>query len=73
MLYSLIRKFFFSLDPEMAHGLGMNGVDFLNRANAAAGAPDAVKVVQERQDQRRGGKDDQLRALGPARRRAAGA
>ena len=35
MLYSLIRKFFFSLDPEMAHGLGMNGVDFLNRAGIA--------------------------------------
>ena len=35
MLYSLIRKFFFSLDPEMAHGLGMNGVEFLNRAGIA--------------------------------------
>lgn len=35
MLYSLIRKFFFSLDPEIAHGLGMNGIDFLNRAGIA--------------------------------------
>ena len=35
MLYSLIRRFFFSLDPELAHGLGMNGVDFLNRAGIA--------------------------------------
>ena len=35
MLYSLIRKFFFSLDPELAHGLGMNGVEFLNRAGIA--------------------------------------
>ncbi len=32
MFYPLIRKLFFSLDPEMAHGLGMGGVDFLNRA-----------------------------------------
>ncbi|WP_301101537.1 quinone-dependent dihydroorotate dehydrogenase [Propionivibrio sp.] len=35
MLYSLIRKIFFSLDPEIAHGLGMTGVDFLNRAGIA--------------------------------------
>jgi dihydroorotate dehydrogenase len=35
MLYSLIRKFFFSLDPELAHGLGMTGVEFLNRAGIA--------------------------------------
>ena len=35
MLYSLIRKFFFSLDPKLAHGLGMNGVEFLNRAGIA--------------------------------------
>jgi hypothetical protein len=28
MLYPLIRKFFFSLDAETAHGIGMNGVDF---------------------------------------------
>ena len=35
MLYSLIRQFFFSLDPELAHGLGMSGVEFLNRAGIA--------------------------------------
>ncbi len=50
MLYSLIRKFFFSLDPEMAHGLGMNGVEFLNRAGIACllarpVAPNPVKVM----------------------------
>ena len=50
MLYSLIRKFFFSLDPEMAHGLGMNGVEFLNRAGIACllakpVAADPVKVM----------------------------
>ncbi|MDR2188737.1 MAG: quinone-dependent dihydroorotate dehydrogenase [Azonexus sp.] len=32
MLYPLIRKFFFALDAETAHGIGMNGVDFLNAA-----------------------------------------
>ena len=32
MIYSLLRNVFFSLDPEMAHDLGMSGVDFLNRA-----------------------------------------
>ena len=30
MLYPLIRKFFFALDAEDAHGIGMHGVDFLN-------------------------------------------
>jgi len=35
MLYSLIRKFFFSIDPEIAHGLGMNGVEFLKRSGIA--------------------------------------
>jgi len=30
MLYPLIRKFFFALDAEAAHGIGMHGVDFLN-------------------------------------------
>jgi dihydroorotate dehydrogenase len=29
MLYPLIRKFFFALDPETAHGLGMNGISLL--------------------------------------------
>ena len=32
MLYSLLRKVFFSLDPELAHGLGMSGIDFLHHA-----------------------------------------
>lgn len=35
MLYSLIRNFFFSLDPEIAHDLGLSGIDFLNRAGIA--------------------------------------
>ena len=35
MLYSLIRNVFFSLDPEFAHGIGMSGIDFLNRAGIA--------------------------------------
>ena len=35
MLDSLIRKFFFALDPETAHGLAMNGIDFLRRAGIA--------------------------------------
>jgi dihydroorotate dehydrogenase len=35
MLYPLIRKFFFALDPEFAHGLGMSGIDFLNGAGVA--------------------------------------
>ena len=26
MLYPLIRKFFFALDAETAHGIGMHGV-----------------------------------------------
>ena len=35
MLYSLIRKFFFAFDLELAHWLGMNGIEFLNRAGIA--------------------------------------
>ncbi len=35
MLYPLIRKFFFSLDAETAHGIGMSGVSFLNAAGFA--------------------------------------
>jgi dihydroorotate dehydrogenase len=35
MLYPLIRKFFFALDAETAHGVGMTGVDFLNSAGIA--------------------------------------
>ncbi len=30
MLYPLIRKFFFALDAETAHGIGMRGVSFLD-------------------------------------------
>jgi dihydroorotate dehydrogenase len=30
MLYSLARKFFFALDAETAHGIGMGALDFLN-------------------------------------------
>ena len=35
MLYPLIRKFFFALDAETAHGIGMNGVDLLNASGLA--------------------------------------
>ncbi|MBN9423431.1 MAG: quinone-dependent dihydroorotate dehydrogenase [Candidatus Accumulibacter sp.] len=35
MLYPLIRKFFFALDAESAHGIGMSGVGFLNSAGIA--------------------------------------
>ena len=35
MLYPLIRKFFFSLDAETAHGIGMKGIDFMNAAGLA--------------------------------------
>ncbi len=35
MLYPLIRKFFFALDAETAHGVGMSGVEFLNSAGVA--------------------------------------
>ena len=50
MLYSLIRQVLFSLDPETAHGLGMSGVGFLNRAGIAgliakSIPPDPVKVM----------------------------
>lgn len=46
----MIRKIFFSLDAELAHGLGMHGVDFLNRAGIACllakhVAADPVKVM----------------------------
>jgi len=32
MLYPLIRQFFFSLDAETAHGIGMSGLDFARSA-----------------------------------------
>ncbi|WP_153109400.1 quinone-dependent dihydroorotate dehydrogenase [Propionivibrio limicola] len=35
MLYTLIRKFLFSLDPETAHGLAMSGIDFLHKSRLA--------------------------------------
>ena len=35
MIYPLIRKFFFALDAETAHGIGMSGVGFLNSAGVA--------------------------------------
>ena len=35
MLYPLIRKFFFALDAETAHGMGMAGMGFLNSAGVA--------------------------------------
>ena len=41
MLYPLIRKFFFALDPELAHGLGMSGIGYF----IAALALDAVFVA----------------------------
>lgn len=36
MLYPLARKFFFSLDAETAHGLGMNALSFLNATGLAS-------------------------------------
>ncbi len=35
MLYPLIRKFFFSLDAETAHGIGMKGIDLMNATGLA--------------------------------------
>ncbi|MBK7898137.1 MAG: quinone-dependent dihydroorotate dehydrogenase [Azonexus sp.] len=35
MLYSAIRKFFFALDAETAHGIGMRGVSFLDATGLA--------------------------------------
>ncbi len=43
MLYPLVRKFFFALDAETAHGIGMSGVSLLN-ASGLAGL--IVKPVQ---------------------------
>ena len=44
MLYPLIRKFFFSLDAETAHGIGMQGVDFLNASGLAGMLAKPVKA-----------------------------
>jgi dihydroorotate dehydrogenase len=35
MLYPLIRKFFFALDAETAHGIGMSGISLLNSSGLA--------------------------------------
>ena len=35
MLYPLIRKFFFALDAETAHGIGMSGISFLDTTGLA--------------------------------------
>lgn len=35
MLYTIIRRLFFSFDPEFSHRLGMSGIDFLNTAGIA--------------------------------------
>jgi dihydroorotate dehydrogenase len=50
MIYPLIRKFFFALDAETAHGIGMSGVGFLNSAGVACliakpVPPDPVEVM----------------------------
>ncbi|MBL8397584.1 MAG: quinone-dependent dihydroorotate dehydrogenase [Candidatus Accumulibacter sp.] len=50
MLYPLIRNFFFTLDAETAHGLGMAGIDLMKLSGAscllAAGVPaDPVRVM----------------------------
>ena len=50
MIYPLIRKFFFALDAETAHGIGMSGVGFLNSAGVAclvakSVPPDPVEVM----------------------------
>ncbi len=42
MIYPLLRNFFFALDAETAHGLGMAGVDFLKAAGATALLASAV-------------------------------
>ena len=50
MLYPIIRKFFFALDAETAHGIGMSGISFLNAAGFAGllvkpAAPCPVEVM----------------------------
>ena len=45
MLYPLIRKFFFSLDAETAHGIGMLGVDRVACLMAKPVAPCPVEVM----------------------------
>ncbi|MBN8451659.1 quinone-dependent dihydroorotate dehydrogenase [Accumulibacter sp.] len=50
MLYPLLRHFFFALDPEVAHGIGMAGVDLLRATGASCllanpVPPDPVSVM----------------------------
>ena len=50
MFYPLLRRFFFALDPETAHLVGMSGIDFLNATGArcllaAAVPPDPQQVM----------------------------
>lgn len=45
MLYPLIRKFFFSLDAETAHGIGMMGIDRAACLMAKPVAPCPVEVM----------------------------
>jgi dihydroorotate dehydrogenase len=45
MLYPLIRKFFFSLDAETAHGIGMQGIDRVACLMAKPVLPCPVEVM----------------------------
>ncbi|MEF8698973.1 MAG: quinone-dependent dihydroorotate dehydrogenase [Candidatus Accumulibacter sp. UW26] len=50
MFYPLLRRIFFTLDPETAHGLGMTGVDLLKVTGTgclltSAVPPDPVRVM----------------------------
>ncbi|WP_374681738.1 quinone-dependent dihydroorotate dehydrogenase [Accumulibacter sp.] len=50
MIYPLLRKFFFALDAETAHGVGMAGIDLIKAAGMASllarpVAPDPVQVM----------------------------
>jgi len=50
MIYPLLRKFFFALDAETAHGVGMAGIDFAKATGIACllarpVAPDPVTVM----------------------------
>jgi len=48
MIYPLLRKIFFSLDPETAHGLAMSGIEFTHRAGIAClmAKPPAANPVE---------------------------
>ncbi len=50
MIYPLLRQFFFALDPEVAHGIGMTGVELLRATGAScllasSVPPDRVSVM----------------------------